>query len=65
MNNNPKIISTWKHGFDANVKGLSLLEGGHSSIDAIESGAIVTEKDSNVRTVGYGGYTDNIGQVTL
>ena len=35
------------------------------AIDSVESGVRVAESDSDIRTVGYGGYTDQDGNVTL
>ena len=61
----PIVISTWKHGYVANVKAYDILINGGFALDAIEYGINVTEADPKVRTVGYGGYADDKGEVTL
>ena len=61
----PLVISTWKHGFKATDVAMDILENNGSALDAVEMGVRTTEADPEVRTVGYGGYTDNTGEVTL
>ena len=61
----PVVISTWKHGLDANEEAYRHLKGGKSSLDSIEHGLVVTENDPKVLSVGYGGLPDNEGRVTL
>lgn len=61
----PIVISTWEHGIAANKQAWSILENNGKAIDAVESGVRVPEADPNVMTVGYGGYPDREGQVTL
>ncbi len=61
----PLVISTWNHGLPANAKAWQQLKAGKSGIDAIEAGVKVPEADPNVRSVGYGGYPDRDGHVTL
>jgi len=61
----PLIISTWKHGLAANKEAWRQLKKGKLAIDAIEEGVKITEADPKVRTVGYGGYPDRDGKVTL
>ena len=61
----PLAISTWKHGFNACKKSYEILNNDGSALDAVEFGINVTEGDPEVRTVGYGGYTDQEGNVTL
>ena len=63
--NKPIVLATWKHGYEANLKAYQILNNNGTALDAIEFGINVTELDPNVRTVGYGGYTDEIGEVTL
>ena len=63
--NKPIAISTWEHGYKANLKAYEVLNNNGSALDAVELGINVTELDPEVRTVGYGGYTDHKGQVTL
>jgi len=61
----PLVISTWKHGLAANEEAWKVLSAGGSALDAVEAGVRVTEADPEVRTVGYGGYPDRDGVVTL
>ena len=65
MSINPVVISTWKHGLQANKCASNLISKKALALDVVEEGVRVTESDPNVRTVGYGGYTDSIGNVTL
>ena len=68
MNTSPKsplVISTWKHGFKATDVAMNILQNNGTALDAVEMGVRETEADPEVRTVGYGGYTDNTGEVTL
>ena len=62
---NPIVLSTWKHGYNANLKAYDTLIKGGCALDAIENGMNIAELDPEVRTVGYGGYTDDKGEVTL
>ena len=61
----PIVMATWKHGYNANLKAYEVLHNNGIALDAVEFGINVTELDSKVRTVGYGGYTDDEGKVTL
>ena len=61
----PIIISTWKHGLDANEVGFEILKNGGSAIDAVEKGVVVVENDPTNQTVGIGGFPDREGNVTL
>ena len=61
----PTVISTWKHGLGANKCASKILSNNGLALNAVEIGVKVTESDIKVRTVGYGGYTDNLGHVTL
>ena len=63
--NSPLIISTWNHGLDANLTAWKELKNGKSGIEAVESGVKISEADPKVRSVGYGGYPDRDGKVTL
>ena len=63
--NKPIAIATWKHGYKATLKAHEILNNNGSALDAVEFGINVTEADTNVRTVGYGGFTDEEGNVTL
>lgn len=61
----PIIISTWDFGMHANLEAWKLLANNGRALDAIEAGARVTEADQSNKTVGYGGYPDRDGKVTL
>lgn len=61
----PIIISTWDFGKAANAEGWKILAANGRALDAIEQGARVTEADQSNKTVGYGGYPDRDGRVTL
>ena len=65
MPTSPVVISTWKHGLEANKCASKLISKNALALDVVEQGVRVTESDLKVRTVGYGGYTDSIGNVTL
>ena len=64
-NKKPLIISTWNHGLPANEETWKQLKSGKSTLDAIEAGMMIPEGDPKVRSVGYGGYPDREGHVTL
>ncbi|HEU0066510.1 MAG TPA: N(4)-(beta-N-acetylglucosaminyl)-L-asparaginase [Sphingomonas sp.] len=59
------IVSTWDFGAAANAAAFARLQGGGTLIDAIESGAMVPEADPTNHSVGFGGYPDRDGHVTL
>ena len=61
----PIAIATWKHGYNATIKAGKILNNNGSALDAVEFGINITEEDPEVRTVGYGGYSDKNGEVTL
>lgn len=63
--NKPVVISTWNHGIPANEAAWEVLSKGGSALDAVEAGVRIPEADPEVRTVGYGGYPDRDGFVTL
>lgn len=63
--NKPVVISTWDHGLPANEAAWKILSRGGNALDAVEAGVMVPEADPAVRTVGYGGYPDREGKVTL
>ena len=65
FSDSPVIISTWNHGLDANIKAWEELENGKEGIVAVESGVRVSEADPKVRSVGYGGFPDRDGIVSL
>ena len=61
----PIIISTWNHGLPANEETWKQLKEGKPTVDAIVAGMNIPEADPKVRSVGYGGFPDREGKVTL
>lgn len=61
----PVVISTWNFGMNANREAWKILSTGGRALDAVEAGARYTEADPSVQTVGYGGFPDRDGHVTL
>ena len=59
------IVSTWDFGAAANAAAFARLAAGGSLIDAVEAGAMVPEADPTNHSVGYSGYPDRDGHVTL
>ncbi|MEW6654095.1 MAG: N(4)-(beta-N-acetylglucosaminyl)-L-asparaginase [Bacteroidota bacterium] len=61
----PVSVSTWDNTLKSNDKTIELLLKGATSLDAIEEGIMIAENDETNTTVGYGGYPDEDGVVTL
>jgi L-asparaginase/N4-(beta-N-acetylglucosaminyl)-L-asparaginase len=61
----PVALSTWRHGLAANEAAWAVLADGGRALDAAEAGVRVTEADPSVTSVGYGGFPDRDGRVTL
>ncbi|MFJ1490268.1 N(4)-(beta-N-acetylglucosaminyl)-L-asparaginase [Capnocytophaga canis] len=61
----PVVISTWNHGLAANDAAWKILASGGSALDAVEKGVMTAEADPEETSVGYGGYPDREGNVTL
>lgn len=61
----PIVISTWDHGLAANEAAWQVLGRSGKAIDAVEAGVRVPEADPAVTSVGFGGYPDREGVVTL
>ncbi|MDA9344967.1 N(4)-(beta-N-acetylglucosaminyl)-L-asparaginase [Flavobacteriales bacterium] len=61
----PMVISTWRHGLAANTAAMESLLNGDKAIDAVEIGVKVPEADPECNSVGYGGWPDRDGNVTL
>lgn len=61
----PVALSTWNHGQPANEAAWQILQAGGRALDAVEAGVRVPEGDPEVMTVGYGGFPDRYGKVTL
>ena len=61
----PLVISTWNHGLPANDAAWKIISSGGKAIDAVEAGVKIPEADPLSNSVGYGGYPDRDGHVTL
>ena len=61
----PVALSTWRHGLPANEAAWEILSRGGRALDAVEAGVRVPEADPDVTSVGYGGFPDRFGKVTL
>ncbi len=61
----PKVVSTWNHGLEANKAAWEVLKNKGNALDAVEKGVRVTESDPNNSSVGLGGLPDQNGIVTL
>ena len=59
------IVSTWDFGAAANDAAFARRSAGGSLIDSVEAGAMVPEADPDNHSVGYSGYPDRDGHVTL
>mgnify|MGYP000417379063 FL=1 len=60
----PLIIATWKNE-KATIAGWNKLMETGKALDGVEAGARIPEADPNDTSVGYGGYPDRDGHVTL
>lgn len=61
----PVVISTWGPNVKANAAAWQVLSKGGYALDAIETGIHVPEADPDDTSVGYGGFPDRDGHVTL
>ncbi len=61
----PIILSTWNFGHEVPEMANQTLQNGGSVIDAVERAVMIPEADPKVTSVGYGGYPDRDGHVTL
>jgi N4-(beta-N-acetylglucosaminyl)-L-asparaginase len=61
----PVIISTWDFGRAVPETAFKTLQSGGTVIDAVERAVMIPEADPKVTSVGYGGYPDRDGHVTL
>ncbi len=59
------VVSTWDFGAAANAKAFAARQAGDTAVDMVEAGARVPEADPTNHSVGYGGYPDRDGHVTL
>lgn len=60
----PMVIATWDNRKATEAAMQRMLNGG-SALDAVEAGARIPEDDPEDHSVGYGGYPDRDGNVTL
>lgn len=61
----PAVIATWGPNTKATAAAWAILTKGGRALDAVEAGARIPEADPDDTSVGYGGFPDNTGQVTL
>lgn len=61
----PIVVSTWDFGIAANAEAWKVLSTGGRALDAVERGVHVPEADPKNHSVGYSGYPDRDGHVTL
>ncbi len=60
----PLVIATWDNR-KATAAAWEVLKNGGRALDAVEAGARIPEADPNDTSVGYGGFPDRDGKVTL
>ncbi len=61
----PITIATWGNNVKATAAAWEVLRRGGYALDAVEAGARVPEADPEDTSVGYGGFPDRDGHVTL
>lgn len=61
----PIVLSTWYPNVKANAAAWKILSANGKALDAVEAGVKVPEADPEDVSVGYGGYPDRDGKVTL
>lgn len=61
----PIAVSTWRHGVAANRAAIQAMNKGASAMDAAVQGVMVTEADPKVTSVGYGGFPNAEGVVSV
>ncbi len=61
----PVIVSTWDFGREVPETAYRTLQQGGTVVDAVEHAVMIPEADPKVTSVGYGGYPDRDGKVTL
>jgi N4-(beta-N-acetylglucosaminyl)-L-asparaginase len=61
----PLVISTWAPNMKANKAAWEVLRKGGRALDAVEAGVMIPEADPTDVSVGYGGFPDRDGKVTL
>ena len=61
----PVVIATWGPNVKATAAAWEVLSKGGRALDAVEAGVRVPEADPEDTSVGYGGFPDRDGNVTL
>lgn len=61
----PVILSTWDFGKAVPEAAYKTIVNGGTVVDAVENAVRIPEGDPKVTSVGYGGYPDRDGKVTL
>jgi isoaspartyl peptidase/L-asparaginase-like protein (Ntn-hydrolase superfamily) len=61
----PLLLSTWSFGLRGHAHAWPALAGGGASLDAVETVCRIIDLEPDVDSVGYGGYPDASGAVTL
>jgi N4-(beta-N-acetylglucosaminyl)-L-asparaginase len=61
----PLVIATWGPNLKANAAAWEVLSKGGYALDAVEAGVRIPEADPRDTSVGYGGFPDRDGHVTL
>ncbi len=61
----PIVIATWGPHLKANAAAWEVLSKGGYALDAVEAGVHIPEADPKDTSVGYGGFPDRDGHVTL
>ena len=61
----PVVIATWAPNLKANAAAWEILSKGGYALDAVEAGVHIPEADPLDTSVGYGGFPDRDGIVTL
>lgn len=61
----PVVIATWGPNVKANAAAWEVLSKGGRALDAVEAGVRIPEADPEDTSVGYGGFPDRDGNVTL
>ena len=59
------VVSTWRFGLSSNQPAWEILKNGGSVLDAVVRGVEVAERDSAVKSVGFGGYPNAEGEVEV
>jgi N4-(beta-N-acetylglucosaminyl)-L-asparaginase len=61
----PIVVSTWAPNIKANKTAWEILNKGGTALDAVVAGVMIPEADPTDNSVGYGGFPDRDGKVTL